>query len=106
MMNLRLSGEDIRIRVSSDEFQRLLHSGSVSLEVPLPRLHVFRVSVRVSPIGGWELESDPTGLWLTIPRSRLEEFAQELPSKEGIAHEFESGHSQPLRAVFEVDLRG
>ncbi len=103
-MNLRFSSEDVRIRVTSDEFQQLTHGGNLALEVPLPRQHVFRVAIRTEAVGDWRLESDPTGLWLSIPRTRLDEFAQALPSREGMAYDFDAGNGKATRVVFEVDM--
>jgi hypothetical protein len=70
----------------------------------MPRAHQFRASVSVTPIGDWQLDSDPTGMWLSLPRSALEEMIQDLPRKEGLEHSFETGGSR-LGVAFEVDLR-
>ena len=70
----------------------------------LPRSHQFRANVSVTSIGDWQLDSDPTGLWLTLPRSAIEELLQELPRKEGLEHEFETNGSK-LGVAFEVDMR-
>jgi hypothetical protein len=103
-MKLRFSSEDIRIRVTCDEFEQLARGGSLALEVQLPHLHVFRLAVRTVAVGDWMLESDPTGLWLSIPQSKLNEFAQALPSREGMTYDFHAGNGKATRVVFEVDL--
>jgi hypothetical protein len=104
-MNIRFSESHIRFRVSRSELDRLLAGRSLSLDVPMPRSHQFRASISVTPIGDWQLESDPTGLWLSLPRSALESLLQELPSKEGLEHDFDTNGST-LGVAFEVDLRG
>jgi hypothetical protein len=104
-MNIRFSESHIRFRVSRSELDRLLAGRSLSLDVPMPRSHQFRASISVTPIGDWQLESDPTGLWLTLPRSALESLLQELPRKEGLEHDFDTNGST-LSVAFEVDLRG
>jgi hypothetical protein len=103
-MNIRFSDRHIRFRVSRAEFERLLAGRSLALDVPMPRAHQFRASVSVTPIGDWLLDSDPTGLWLTLPRAAVEALLQELPRKEGVEHEFETNGSK-LTLAFEVDLR-
>lgn len=103
-MNIRFSDRHIRFRVSRQELERLLAGRSLALDVPMPRAHQFRASINVTPLGDWQLDSDPTGLWLSLPRAALEELLQELPRKEGLDREFDTNGSK-LTVVFEVDLR-
>jgi hypothetical protein len=61
-------------------------------------------------IGQWQLDSDPTGLWLTIPRDELASLVQSLPSKEGIEHAFdlangETSGSGRIVVSFDVDVK-
>lgn len=110
-MRVRFSEQAMRCRVSRMELDRLLSGGAVTLEVALPRKHSFSLSVRpAAVIGEWQLDSDPTGLWLTIPRGELASLAQSLPSKEGIEHVFDLSNgeiSSEGRVVvrFDVDLK-
>lgn len=103
-MNVRFSDHQIRFRVTRPEVDRLLAGRSLALNVPMPRAHQFRASINVTPLGDWQLDSDPTGLWLSLPRSALEELLQELPRKEGVKHEFVT-NGNILNVAFEVDLR-
>lgn len=105
-MKIRFSDQAVRCRVTRPELDRLLTGHAVVLEVALPRDHKFRVNVRPAAINGWQLENDPTGLWLSIPRAELEALAQTLPSKEGIERSFETSNGGSVRVSFEVDLRG
>ncbi len=104
-MNIKLSAEEVRFRVTSEELQRLMTGGNLILLVPLPPSHIFRVSVRAVALGSWQFESDPTGLWLTIPQSELQELAAKLPSKEGLSCDFETGNGRVVKTWFEVDVR-
>jgi len=52
----------------------------------------------------WQLDSDPTGIWIAIPRSQLQALAETVPSKEGIEHSFEAAPGA-LTVKFEVDLK-
>jgi hypothetical protein len=103
-MNVRFSDRAIRCRATQAELQRLLTGRAIALELCLPRDRRFLVNVRPAALETWQLESDPTGIWVSIPRSRLEALAQTLPSKEGIEHGFETAQGSVV-VKFEVDLK-
>jgi hypothetical protein len=103
-MNVRFSGQAIRCRASSDELQQLLTGRALTLELSLPRDRKFRVNVRPAALETWQFDSDPTGIWIAIPRSELQALAEAVPSKEGIEHGFESAQGG-LTVTFEVDLK-
>jgi hypothetical protein len=105
-MNIKFSPQAVRCRVTRAELDLLLVGRAIGLEVALPRDHKFRVNVRPSPTGSWQLESDPTGIWLTIPRAALESLAESLPSKEGLERVFPLAQGQQVAVSFEVDVRG
>jgi hypothetical protein len=101
-MNLRFATHSMRLRLTPEEFTQL-HSGkNLALEVALPRGHAFRLKVNQSSVVDWRFDSDPTGLWLTVPRSELDALAQSLPSKHGITHAFTTTQGE-LQIVLEVD---
>ena len=103
-MNVRFSDRAIRCRATSVELEQLLTGRAISLDLCLPRDRRFRVNVRPSALETWQLESDPTGIWVSIPRAQLEALAKTLPSKEGIEHGFETAQGS-VTVSFEVDLR-
>lgn len=101
-MNLRFAAHSIRVRITRDEFQ-LLHDGKpLGLEISLPRGHVFRA--KVNPANEWMFDSDPTGLWLSVPRAELAALLESLPAKEGISHAFSTHHGE-LELTLEVDVK-
>jgi hypothetical protein len=104
-MNVRFAAQSVRCRITHAELDRLMSGREVALEVPLPPAHTFRLTVRPAMIGSWQLASDPTGIWLAVPRSELESLAQSLPSREGLARQFGAGASI-VQVSLEVDLRG
>jgi hypothetical protein len=104
-VNVRFAADAVRCRVTQAELDELLQSGSLKLLVPLPRNHQFQVTVRAAVLGGWRLDSDPTGLWIEIPRSDIDQLAASLPSREGIEHGFELEDGATIRLAFEVDVR-
>lgn len=104
-MNIKFSDGAVRCRVTRAELDSLLSSRAIALEVALPRDHAFRVSIRPAAVGGWLLQSDPTGLWITIPRAELEALSQSLPSREGIEKDFELASGGSVKVSFQVDMR-
>ena len=103
-MNVRFADRAIRCRVTPDELQQLLTGRAIALELCLPRDRRFRVNLRPSALQTWQLDSDPTGIWVSIPRAELEAFAQTVPSKQGIEHTFETTQ-ESVTVTFEVDLK-
>ena len=103
-MNVRFSEQAIRCRATSGELQQLLTGRALTLELNLPRDRKFRVNVRPAALETWQLDSDPTGIWIAIPRSQLQALAETVPSKEGIEHSFEAAPGA-LTVKFEVDLK-
>jgi hypothetical protein len=103
-MKVRFSDRAIRCRATSVELEQLLTGRAIALELCLPRDRRFRVNVRPAALETWQLESDPTGIWVTIPRSELQTLAQTLPSKQGIEHGFDTEQGG-VTVMFEVDLR-
>ena len=103
-MNVRFSEQAIRCRATAAELQQLLTGRALALELCLPRDRKFRVNVRPAALEAWQLDSDPTGIWIAIPRSQLQALAQMLPSKKGIERSFETAQGS-ITVTFEVDLR-
>lgn len=104
-MNIKFSPQSLRCRVTRAELDRLLTGRAVTLEVELPRHHRFRFSVQPAVIGGWQLDSDPTGYWLSIPREELQALAETLPRKDGLEHAFPTTGVCEVTVSFEVDVR-
>ena len=104
-MNIRFSASAVRCRATPKELDSLQSGRAITLEVSLPRKHAFRVNVRPGVVGGWLLDSDPTGLWITIPRTDLEALAQSLPSRDGIEHKFDLVDGGTVLVSFEVDVK-
>jgi hypothetical protein len=104
-VNVRFSDRALRCRITQAELELLLSGRAIALEVALPRDHTFRVNVRPAAFNGWQLDSDPTGVWLTIPRVDLESLAQSVPSREGIERSFDTAGGGSVQVTFEVDVR-
>lgn len=104
-MNVRFAAGAVRCRVTPAEMAELLQSGSLKLEISLPRNHRFQVTVRASTLAAWQLASDPTGLWIEVPRAELVQLNESLPRREGIAHVFELDCGERVQLGLEVDVR-
>lgn len=105
-MDVRFSGQALYCQISRAELERLASGRSVDLVVALPRHHSFRVSVRPSVMGadrgGWQLASDPTGTWLTIPRSELEQLGQTAAFAERLVHDFPVSPDVQIQVILEA----
>jgi hypothetical protein len=104
-MKVRFAEQSVRCRVTRAELATLLSGRAIALEVTMPREHVFRLNVRPSALDQWQLDSDPTGLWLTIPRTELQALSESLPSREGIERAFELSNGGSVSMSFEVDVK-
>jgi hypothetical protein len=102
---VRFSDGAVRCRVTQLELEELLRAGSLKLAVALPRNHQMQVTVRAAALGTWQLDSDPTGLWIGIPRGEIQQLSSGLPNREGITHTFELDAGQRVQVSFEVDVR-
>jgi hypothetical protein len=103
-MNVRFTPDSIRCRLTSAEFELLKSGRAVDLIVALPRNHSFRINLRPSALNQWQLASDPTGIWITVPAREVNSLAEMLPSKEGIEHSFELDVGS-IVVILEVDVR-
>jgi hypothetical protein len=103
-MNVRFADRSIRFRILNEEIKTLLSGKALALEVPLGGSRSFRASISAVHIGSWQLDSDPTGLWLRVPQSALAEFAESLPSKSGLEHEFTT-NAGAVQVALEVDVK-
>lgn len=105
-MDVRFSGQALYCHISRAELERLASGRSVDLNVSLPRHHAFRVSLRPSIMsadrGGWQLESDPTGIWVTIPRAELEQLGQTESFAERLVHDFPVSANQQVQVILEA----
>jgi hypothetical protein len=103
-MNVRLTADSVRCRLTPAEFDRLSSGRAVELVVSLPRNHAFKINVRPSALNQWQLDSDPTGIWITVPAGELKSFAATLPSREGVERSFDLDAGS-ISVILEVDVR-
>lgn len=104
-MDVQFSGQALYCHFSRAELERLATGRSVDLHVALPRNRSFRVNVRPSNLGadrgGWQLESDPTGIWVTLPRAELEQLGQAESLAERLVHDFPVSADRQVQVILE-----
>jgi len=105
-VDVRFSGQALYCQISRAELERLSSGRSVDLIVSLPRHRSFRVGLRSSAMsgdrGGWQLESDPTGIWLTIPHAELEQLGQTETFAERLMRDFPVSSTQQMKVILEA----
>jgi len=77
---------------------------AITLDVVLPREHRFRMNIRPAALNGWSLDSDPTGLWLSIPRVELESFEKSLDGAGAMERTMETSNGGELQLRLEVQV--
>ena len=105
-MDVRFSGQTLYCQITRSELERLSSGRAIDLVVQLPKHHSFRMSLRPSPMsadrGGWQLDSDPTGTWLTIPRAELELLGQTTTFAERLTREFPVSDGKHVQVILEA----
>lgn len=105
-MDVRFSGQSLFCQITRSELQRLASGLSIDLIFQLPKHRSFRVSLRPSSMsadrGGWQLDSDPTGIWLTVPRAELESLGQTTTLAERLIHDFPISDTEHVQVFLEA----
>lgn len=105
-MDVKFTGQALYCQITRSELERLLSGRAIELQVALPRNHIFRVSVRpaVMPAdrGGWQLDSDPTGIWLTVPRDEIALLGQTTSFAERLMRDFPVSAKQNVQVILEA----
>ncbi len=102
-MNLRISKDQLRFRISREELAELLLGNDICLEPPLSsqQKHLIILDNIETPL---LLREEDNKIILAVNKKYLEEFSEHIPSREGIEHEFQiNGIS--VKLVLEVDVR-
>jgi hypothetical protein len=106
-VDVRFLGQALHCHISRAELERLKSGRALDLSFPLPRHHAFRLNVRPSPLaadrGGWELASDPTGIWLTIPRAEVEQLGQTTEFAERLVRDFALEEGGQVQVILELE---
>jgi hypothetical protein len=105
-VDVRFSSQALYCQITRSELECLSCGRAVDLVARLPKNHSFRVSLRPSPMsadrGGWQLDSDPTGIWLTIPRAELEPLGQTTTLAERLTRDFPVSDGEHVRVILEA----
>ena len=105
-MDVRFSGQSLFCQITRSELARLSSGRALDLIVQLPRDHSFHLSLRPSPMsadrGGWQLDSDPTGIWMTVPRAELELLGQTTAFAERLTRDFPVADCERVQVILEA----
>lgn len=102
-MKLQLQDAHVRLRLSEDEFARLLADEVVLSRTPLPGAALV-IALRAVDGEAYGFEGVLPALTLRVPRDRLIDYQQRLPCRDGIETEVETGDGR-LAISLEVDVR-
>lgn len=112
-MNLRISPQSIRFRMSAEEYAELRRAARLEGVTALgagQALH-YRILCTTLPAAGRQLElastSDAQGmqLTLTVTPEALAQLDPEAPSKEGVKDEQRDAAGEMLTLGLEIDIR-
>lgn len=102
-MKLQLQDAHVRLRLSEDEFARLLADDMVHSRTPLPGAALV-IALRAVDSKAFVFDGVMPTLTLLAPREQLIDYQQRLPCREGIEAEIETGDGR-LAISLEVDVR-
>lgn len=102
-MNVRFAKDEIRFRVTEEEFQQILKGEYVQLEtIPL----TFVAQMAKNPLKqAMIIDLSCSSVQLAISPDEMEAFQSRLPSKQGIEKSLTLGMGKSIHVAFEVDLR-
>ena len=103
-MNVRFAKNEIRFRVTHEEFERMLAGEHVELEtIPMN----FIAQIAKKPLDqAMVLDLSCAAVHLVLSPDEVTAFRSRLPNKKGIEKQLSMGTGRTLDVAFEVDLRG
>jgi len=103
-VNLRISENQLRFRITRDELDFLMNGEILQLDLNLSTqrlVYSISTSDSAAPLA---LIAGQNLLHLAVNKVTLTEFASNLPAREGIEHEVQLGMSH-VTLMLEVDVR-
>ncbi|MFL5812408.1 MAG: DUF7009 family protein [Bdellovibrionia bacterium] len=108
-MNLRLSKESVRFRITRAELEHLLKTGELSEQTSFPggKTFTYRVLTASQDALGLSLEYRDGEILLFAPHFQLHDMHSRPPAKDlGCYQDLFHEEGKPLRVALEVDLHG
>ena len=105
-MNVRLSSDSIRFRISTDELETVLRTRTLAGATPLPpdgQQLRYEVMVGTFP-APLRLAHADGKMTLLVSRKALSDLAEMLPLREGLSG-FENVGSSSLKISLEIDIK-
>ncbi len=104
-MNIRLEEQQIRFRISEQEFGALCGGMPLEQKIYLPGQHRLRVSVRPCDGDCMRVECEDDHIALHLGQTRAEAFRATLPGRDGLEEVQLIGGERTLSVILEVDVR-
>lgn len=104
-MNLRISKNELRFRITRYELSELIENGSLSMDSPL-QLSAQKYLISAEDIENpLQLKESNTQVILIVDKKTLLDFQEQMPSREGIKGEYISNKGVVITLIFEIDVR-
>lgn len=103
-MNIRISSNQIRYRITRSELEQLLAENMLTLAVTIGAEKVVYTLLVNDILQPLSITMEGSNWKLSVNRATLQNFIAALPSRDGIEHEYMAGE-MPVTLVLEVDVR-
>ena len=104
-MNIKISKNQVRFRITNDEFLELIENECLVMESPLQssiQKYLIFVEDIETPI---QLKESEKQIVLFVDAETLSKFQKQIPSRDGIEDEFISKNGISVKIALEVDVR-
>lgn len=102
-MKVQLQEQSLRLRIDEAELSRLLDGSPVDNQTRWPDGRTERQQVALGRGPGWQRDGD--GWRLMLDEAQVRDFAQRLPSRDGLSMHLPVPGDEALQVLFDVDVR-
>jgi hypothetical protein len=100
-MKLWIRGNSLRLRVSKTELAKLADTGRAEDVVRFSSEQALRYGIEVRPVGAVTASFEPTSIFVTLPKSRLDLWLR--PEEVSVEGSQPIGAGKVLRIILEKD---
>jgi len=104
-MKLQMHDHNLRVRIEEAELRRLLAGDTVDNHTTLSSGIRLQQTIRLDDIDTPSLQGTASVWTLSLPAANVREYAQRLPTKEGLQFELGNPDGPNLGLRFDVDAR-
>lgn len=102
-LNIRISNQSIRLRISYKEFRELQKGAMLREQITMPQTQ--RMSFYLNSAASYGCIFEKGEFKFHIPDSDLELLARKLPSKSGLEWKIKNPNTKSLKIILEVDVK-